>query len=49
MSLGNAYYKLGRVKEAVAEYKTALKISPSLEEARHALGVAEDRLRGGPP
>jgi serine/threonine-protein kinase len=49
VSLGNAYYKLGRVKDAVAEYKTALKLNPNLEEARHALGVAEDRLRGGPP
>jgi Flp pilus assembly protein TadD len=47
--LGNSYYKLGRTKDAITEYRAALKIKPDGEEARHALEVAERRLKEGAP
>jgi serine/threonine-protein kinase len=43
--LGDAYYKLGKTRDAVAAYRAALKIQPNNEAARHALQVAEDRLK----
>ena len=47
MLLGQAYYKLGKAKDAVVEYKKALRIDPSNQEAQHSLDVAERKLQSG--
>jgi cytochrome c-type biogenesis protein CcmH/NrfG len=45
--LGQAYYKLGRPRDAVGEYKKALRLEPTNQEAQHSLEVAERRLTQG--
>ncbi len=45
--LGQAYYKMGRAKDAVGEYKKALRLDPSNQEAQHSLEVAERKLASG--
>jgi cytochrome c-type biogenesis protein CcmH/NrfG len=45
--LGQTYYKLGRAKDAVAEYRKALRIDPNNTEAQHSLEVAERKLTQG--
>jgi cytochrome c-type biogenesis protein CcmH/NrfG len=45
--LGQAYYKLGRPKDAVTEYKKALRADPTNQEAQHSLEVAERKLAQG--
>ena len=42
--LGQTYYKLGRAKDAVGEYRKALKVDPNNAEAQHSLEVAERKL-----
>jgi serine/threonine-protein kinase len=45
--LGQAYYKMGRAKDAVGEYKKALRIEPGNQEAQHSLEVAERKMASG--
>ncbi len=45
--LGQAYYKQGRIKESISEYKKALHVDPRNQEAEHSLAIAERKLQGG--
>jgi cytochrome c-type biogenesis protein CcmH/NrfG len=45
--LGQAYYKMGRAKDAVGEYRKALRLDPGNQEAQHSLEVAERKLASG--
>jgi eukaryotic-like serine/threonine-protein kinase len=45
--LGQAYYKMGRAKDAAGEYKKALRIEPGNQEAQHSLEVAERKMASG--
>ncbi len=47
MLLGQAYYKLGKPRDAAVQYKKALRIDPNNQEAQHSLEVAERKLSGG--
>jgi len=38
--------RLGRLPEAEAELQTALKIDPTLDQARRALGIVQARMKG---
>ena len=42
--LGTAYFNLGRIPEALAEFQTALRINPNLETARQHLALAQQRI-----
>jgi len=41
--LGEAYLELGRLDEAIGEYRRVLKVNPNRALARYSLGVALDR------
>ncbi len=47
MLLGQSYYKLGRPKDAVEQYKRALKVDPTNQEAQRSLELAERKLAQG--
>ena len=40
-NLGNAYYKQGNIGRAILYYNRALVVSPSMEDAKHNLEIAE--------
>ena len=44
---GKIYLNTNQVPAAIQEYRRALNIDPTLEDARHDLAVAEARLRAG--
>jgi 4-amino-4-deoxy-L-arabinose transferase-like glycosyltransferase len=46
--LGDIYLKRGRLRDATAEYKTALKILPTVDEARKGLELVRERESGLP-
>jgi hypothetical protein len=41
------FFKTNQVPAAIQEYKRALAIDPTLEDARHDLALAEGSLRAG--
>ena len=45
--LGQSYYKLGRAKDAATEYRRALKVDPTNQEAQHSLELAERKIAQG--
>jgi Tfp pilus assembly protein PilF len=45
--LGNAYFKQGKTKDAVEQYRKALANDPNNAEARAGLQAAVRRLAGG--
>lgn len=47
-NLGNAYYRQGKVAQAVLAYERALRINPSFEEARANLKFVNSRLEDKP-
>ena len=44
---GKVYLNTNQVPAAIQEYRRALEIDPTLEDARHDLAIAEGRLRAG--
>ena len=44
---GKIYLNTNQVPAAIQEYRRALAIDPTLEDARHDLAIAESRLRAG--
>jgi Tfp pilus assembly protein PilF len=44
---GKLYLNTNQVPAAIREYRHALQIDPTLEDARHDLAIAEARLRAG--
>jgi tetratricopeptide (TPR) repeat protein len=44
---GKIYLNTNQVPAAIQEYRRALAIDPTLEDARHDLAIAEGRLRAG--
>jgi tetratricopeptide (TPR) repeat protein len=44
---GKIYLNANQVPAAIQEYRRALEIDPTLEDARHDLAIAEGRLRAG--
>jgi len=44
---GKVFFKTNQVPAAIQEYKRALAIDPTLEDARHDLALAEGSLRAG--
>jgi len=44
---GKIYLNANQVPAAIQEYRRALAIDPTLEDARHDLAIAEGRLRAG--
>jgi tetratricopeptide (TPR) repeat protein len=44
---GKIYLNANQVPAAIQEYRRALAIDPTLEDARHDLAIAEGRLRSG--
>jgi tetratricopeptide (TPR) repeat protein len=44
---GKVYLNTNQVQAAIREYRRALAIDPTLEDARHDLAIAEARLRAG--
>ncbi len=46
--LGTVLARLGRIREAVPEFETALRLDPHLDTARRNLEAARARPRAGP-
>ena len=44
-NMGNAYYKQGQIGRAILYYNRALVISPSMDDARHNLEIAEAQTK----
>jgi Tfp pilus assembly protein PilF len=44
---GKIYLNANQAPAAIQEYRRALEIDPTLEDARHDLAIAEARLRAG--
>ena len=44
-NMGNAYYKQGNIGRAILYYNRALVISPSMDDARHNLEIAEAQTK----
>ena len=44
-NMGNAYYKQGQIGRAILYYNRALVVSPSMDDARHNLEIAEAQTK----
>ena len=43
-NLGNAYFKQGELAQAILAYERALRLQPSLQDAKHNLQFAQSRI-----